>query len=149
MILLVILCKLVAYFAREIWLDDRSTGIFVPKGPPSSFDARSTGIFLFWKVHPFHVMTGPTELFRSKRYALMTWWQVHQNFLLQKVHPHHVMTGPPNFFVSKGPPSLLDDRSMLRLCQTISQHLSVRFSRFAACFFRYEAFVAITGCLYP
>ncbi len=125
-----ILCKLVAYFVRDIWLDDRSTGMywserstlitwwqvhrnvcsersalimwwqvhrnFSPKGPPSSCDDRSTGIFR--KVHSHHVMTGPLDQkcppsSRDDRYTGI--------FSFQKLHPHHVMTGPPEFLLHK------------------------------------------------
>ncbi len=90
---------------------------FVPKGPPSSRDDRSTETFcsgkaalttwwqvhqnfLFQKVHPHHAMTGPPENLHSGRSTLITWWQVHRNFLFQKVHPHHAMTGPPEYLHS-------------------------------------------------
>jgi hypothetical protein len=117
---------------------------------------------LFQKVHPHHVKTsrpeffaqkGPPSLrddrsarfFCSKRLTPITW---SKKFPFRKVRPHHVMTGLQESFVSESPPSSHDDRSMLKLCQKITQHLSVRFSRFAA-FLWNEAFVAMTGCLYP
>ena len=130
---------------------------FVPKGPPSSRDDRST------------------ETFCSGKAALTTWWQVHQNFLFQKVHPHHAMTGPPEYLHS-GRSTLItwwqvhrdffSLRSALRwwgvhrkfLFRKVHPHhmmtgpcsdfvkqylsMSVWFSRFAACFLRNEAFVA-------
>ncbi len=125
--------------------DDRSTGFFyskrstlitwllvhrnffVPEGSPSSRDDRSTGYFSFRKVCPHHTMTAPREFFGSERYTLITQWQVHRNFLFPKVRPHYMMRGPPEIFVPKGSPSWHDDRSMLSLCQTISQHLPVHF----------------------
>ena len=65
---------------RKVRSNHMMTGppeFFVRKGPPSSRDDRSTGIFC------------------SQRSALITWWGVHRKFLFQKVHPYNVMRGPP------------------------------------------------------
>ncbi len=100
-LLCLILCKLLAYFVRDIWLDVLSTGIFCSTRSTLIMWWQVHQCILFQKVHPHHAMTGPpssqhddrsTGNFCSERSTLITGWQLHRNLLFSKVHPHHVMT---------------------------------------------------------
>ncbi len=139
-----------------------SPEFFVPKSPPSSCDDRSTRISSFRKVHPHHVMTGSPEFSVPKSPPSSCDDRSTGISSFRKVHPHHVMTGPPKFlfpkvrpqvmrgppeiFVPKGPPSSHDDRSMLRLCQTISQHVGLIF-KICSLFFAEWSVCGIDGTL--
>ena len=73
--------------------------------------------FLFHNVHHHHVMTDAqeflflkgtpscddrsTRIFGLRGSALITWWQIHKNFLFHNIHPHCVMTCAHEFFVPK------------------------------------------------
>ncbi len=64
----------------------------------------------FQGVHHHDVMAGAKEFFVPKRYTVIMWWQVHENFWLVRVCPHHVMTDTQELFALQHPPSLRDDR---------------------------------------